>query len=70
MGMPIGLVNIHLAAEDHEAADFLQDRPPDVGLEGVQSTERDARLREHCGRDPQGVVAIIPNAKDRVHRVH
>ena len=69
IGMPVDLVNIHLPAEHDQAPDFLEVRPPDVGLEGIEAHERDTRLAEHRGRDPERVVAVIPNTKDGLHRV-
>ena len=69
VGMPIGLVNIHLPTEHDEAADLLQFRPPGTGLKGVKGDEWYGGLRQRPCGDPEGVVAIIPNAKDRFHRV-
>jgi len=66
----VGLVNIHLAAEDDEAVDLLQVRPPGSGLEGVKAEEWNGSLRQHPCADPKGVIAIIPNAKNGFHRVH
>ena len=66
--MLFGLVNIHLPAEDDEAADLLQRRPPHARVEGIQAREADASLGKASRRNPKGVVPIVPDAKHRVHR--
>ena len=66
--MQVDLVNVHLAAEDNKAADLLQRRPPDTGVEGIQTHQWDARLGKGAGRNAKRVVPVVPDAKHRVHR--
>jgi 2-aminoadipate transaminase len=67
VGMPIGFIDIHLAAEDDQPADVVELRPFSTGLEGVKLGNGQPLLTEDGGRDAERIVPVVTQAQHRVH---
>jgi 2-aminoadipate transaminase len=67
VGIPIRFIDIHLAAEHDQPADFVEFRPSGNGLEGVKLGNGQPLLTEDGGRDAERIVAVVTQAQHRVH---